>query len=85
MQREMGGRTHLGFEIPECMGNLFVGEHQSRDMNEGAARESKYDNIRHGRQLLGRWICRQERSESRRGQSIFSPPGPSFSQALFAA
>src|SRR6516225_3641023 len=27
----------------------------------------------------------EERSESRRGQSIFSPPGPSFSQVLFAA
>src|SRR5262252_9796903 len=26
----------------------------------------------------------EERSESRRGQSIFSPPGPSFSQVLFA-
>jgi hypothetical protein len=36
------------------MGNLFVGEHQSRDVDEGAARESKYDDIRHGQQLLGR-------------------------------
>jgi hypothetical protein len=54
MQRQMGGRAHLGFEIPECMGNLFVGEHQSRDMDEGAARKSEYDDIRHGRQLLGR-------------------------------
>jgi hypothetical protein len=53
MQREMGGRTHLGFEIAECIGNLFMGEHQPRDMNEGAARESEYDDIRHGRQLLG--------------------------------
>jgi hypothetical protein len=29
-----------------------MGEHQPRDMDEGAARESEYDDIRHGRQLL---------------------------------
>jgi hypothetical protein len=45
----MGGRAHLGLEIPKCIGNLFVGEHQPRDVDEGAARESKYDDIRHGR------------------------------------
>ena len=53
MQRKMGGRTHLGFEIPECVRNLFVGERQSRDMDEGAAWESEDDDIRHDRQPPG--------------------------------
>jgi len=69
----MGRGTHLGFEIPECVWNLFVGEHQSRDMDEGAARESKYDDIRHDRQLRGIRICGQEKSESvLRAKHLFS-------------
>ena len=47
MQREMRGRTHFGFKIPECVRDAFVREHEPRDLHEGAARETKDDDIGH--------------------------------------
>src|SRR5262249_12244754 len=56
MQRQVSWFAHLRFEVAESVGDILVGEHQSHDLNKSAARESKYNRIRH-RILLISPLC----------------------------
>jgi hypothetical protein len=49
MQRKMDGRAHIRLEISKFIRNTFVREHEPDDMDVGAARETEYDDIRHGK------------------------------------
>jgi hypothetical protein len=47
MQRKVRGRTHLRLEIAERVADAFMREHEEGDVDEGAAREPKDDDIGH--------------------------------------
>src|SRR5262245_50516957 len=47
VQRQVSWFAHLRFEVAESVRDILMSDHQPYDLNKCAARESKYNRIRH--------------------------------------
>src|SRR5205823_571635 len=80
VQREMYRRTHIGFEVAECIGHVFVRQDETHDLDEGAAGKAEQSQFGHG--FLSKRVCPQFTAETGSGREDACSPGKSRALTL---